>query len=133
MPGEQSLEGQCQGILEGVLEMVNHLLGEANPQCHPHLCHVLCDGHTMAQCSLCHVSQSMSHCLVSMTAYQVECLSFSEPGTFSLFPVSWFLSHYGGRRQVFQTSRLNENGKLLSSPGITGMSCHSWLRKRSED
>lgn len=62
LPGEQSLEGQCQGILEGVLEMVNHLLGEVNPQCHPDLCHVLCDGHTIAQCSLCHVSQSMSHC-----------------------------------------------------------------------
>lgn len=48
LPGEQSLEGQCQGILEGVLEMVDHLLGEANPQCHPDLCHVLCDGHTIA-------------------------------------------------------------------------------------
>lgn len=60
--GEQSLEGQCQGILEGVLEMVNHLLGEASPQCHPDLCHVLCYGPTVVQCSLCHVSQSMSHC-----------------------------------------------------------------------
>lgn len=62
LPSEQSLEGYCPGVLEKVLEMVDHLLGEANPQCYPDLCHVLCDGHTMAQCSLCHVSQSMSHC-----------------------------------------------------------------------